>query len=123
MERDFTYVDDIVTGVVAALDNPATVDPDWNPQAPNPSTSGVAPWRILNLGAGRREQLMRYIEVLEEALGRKAELNMMPVQDGDVARTEADVSETEAALGYRQSTPIDVGVRRFVDWYRDFYQV
>ena len=65
---------------------------------------------------------MRYIEVLEEALGRKAELNMMPVQDGDVARTEADITETEAALGYRQSTPIDVGVRRFVDWYRDFYQ-
>lgn len=123
MERDFTYVDDIVDGVIAALDRPAAVDPDWNPQAPNPSTSGVAPWRILNLGAGRREQLMRYISVLEEALGRKAELNMMPVQDGDVTRTEADVTETRAALGYAPSTPIDIGVKRFVDWYRDFHGV
>ena len=123
MERDFTYVDDIVDGVIAALDHPAAVDPDWNPQAPNPSTSGVAPWRILNLGAGRREQLMRYISVLEDALGMKAQLNMMPVQDGDVARTEADVTETRAALGYAPSTPIDVGVKRFVDWYRDFYGV
>ena len=123
MERDFTYVDDIVDGVVAALDSPAAVDPDWNAQAPNPSTSGVAPWRILNLGAGRREPLMRYISVLEDALGRKAGLNMMPVQDGDVTRTEADVSETRAALGYEPQTPIDVGVKRFVGWYRDFYEV
>jgi len=123
MERDFTYVDDIVDGLIAALDQPAAIDPAWNAQAPDPSTSGVAPWRILNLGAGRREQLMRYITVLEEALGRKAELNLMPVQDGDVTRTEADVSETRAALGYAPSTPIDVGVKRFVDWYRDFYQV
>ena len=123
MERDFTYVDDIVDGVVAALDSPAAVDPDWNARAPNPSTSGVAPWRILNLGAGRREPLMRYISVLEDALGRKAGLNMMPVQDGDVTRTEADVSETRAALGYEPQTPIDVGVKRFVDWYGDFYGV
>ncbi|MCS6627400.1 NAD-dependent epimerase [Roseibacterium beibuensis] len=123
MERDFTYVDDIVDGVIAALDRPAAVDPDWDAAKPNPSTSGVAPWRILNLGAGRREQLMRYIAVLEEALGMKAELNLMPVQDGDVARTEADVTETRAALGYAPSTPIEVGVKRFVDWYRDFYGV
>lgn len=123
MERDFTYVDDIVDGVVAALDRPAAADPDWDAAKPNPSTSGVAPWRILNLGAGRREPLMRYIAVLEEALGVKAELNMMPVQDGDVARTEADVTETRAALGYDPKTPIDLGVRRFVDWYRDFYAV
>ena len=123
MERDFTYVDDIVGGVVAALDQPARVDPTWDALNPDPSTSGVAPWRILNLGAGRREPLMRYIEVLEEALGQKAALNLMPVQDGDVARTEADITETQAALGYGQSTPIDVGVRRFVDWYRDFYRV
>jgi len=123
MERDFTYVDDIVDGVVAALDRPAAVDPDWNALAPDPSTSGVAPWRILNLGAGRREPLMRYIAVLEAALGKKAELNLMPVQDGDVARTEADVTETRAALGYAPSTPIDVGVKRFVDWYRDFHAV
>ncbi|MFA4894257.1 NAD-dependent epimerase/dehydratase family protein [Brevundimonas sp.] len=123
MERDFTFIDDIVDGVIAALDHPAAIDPDWKAEAPNPSTSGVAPWRLLNLGAGRREPLMRYIQVLEEALGRKAELNLMPVQDGDVTRTEADVSETRAALGYEPATPIDVGVQRFVDWYRDFYGV
>jgi UDP-glucuronate 4-epimerase len=123
MERDFTYVDDIVQGVIAALDRPAAVDPDWDSRAPNPATSGVAPWRILNLGAGRREPLMRYISVLEEALGVTAVLNLMPVQDGDVTRTEADVSETRAALGYAPSTPIDVGVKRFVDWYRGFYGV
>ncbi|MEJ6788935.1 NAD-dependent epimerase/dehydratase family protein [Brevundimonas sp. BR2-1] len=123
MERDFTYIDDIVDGVVAALDKPAAIDPDWKAEAPNPSTSGVAPWRILNLGAGRREPLMRYIAVLEEALGRKAELNLLPVQDGDVTRTEADVEETRALLGYAPSTSIDVGVKRFVDWYRDFYRV
>lgn len=121
MERDFTYVYDIVEGVIAALDRPAAIDADWDAARPDPSTSGVAPWRILNLGAGRREQLMRYIAVLEEALGRKATLNLMPIQDGDVARTEADVSETRAALGYAPSTPIEVGVQRFVDWYRDFY--
>ena len=112
-----------VDGVIAALDTPAAADPDWKADAPNPSTSGVAPWRILNLGAGRREPLMRYISVLEDALGMKATLNMMPVQDGDVARTEADVTETRTALGYAPSTPIDVGVQRFVDWYRDFYGV
>ncbi|MGZ9098923.1 MAG: NAD-dependent epimerase/dehydratase family protein [Brevundimonas sp.] len=122
MERDFTFIDDIVDGVVAALDHPPSSDPDWRAEAPNPSTSGVAPWRILNLGAGRREPLMRYIQVLEAALGQKAELNFMPVQDGDVTRTEADVSETRTALGYTPSTPIDLGVKRFVDWYRDFYQ-
>lgn len=123
MERDFTYVDDIVDGVVAALDAPPARDPDWKAEAPSPATSGVAPWRILNLGAGRREPLSRYIEVLEQALDRKAVLNVMPTQDGEMTRTEADVAETRAAVGYEPSTPIDVGVKRFVDWYRDFYRV
>ena len=123
MERDFTYVDDIVDGVVAALDTIPMVDPAWDAKAPNPSTSGVAPWRMLNLGAGRRERLTRYIEVLEQALGRNAIINSLPVQDGEMVRTEADVTETRAALGYDPKTPIDVGVHRFVDWYRDFYGV
>ena len=123
MERDFTYIDEIVAGVIGALDRPAAADAQWNAKAPNPSTSGVAPWRVLNLGAGRREKLVRYIEVLEQALGTKAVLNMMPVQDGDLVNTEADVTETTAALGYSPSTPIDVGVGRFVDWYRDFYRI
>ncbi|WP_292039289.1 MULTISPECIES: NAD-dependent epimerase [unclassified Brevundimonas] len=121
MSRDFTYVDDIVTGVVAALDQPATVDPAWKPAAPDPSTSGVAPWRILNLGAGQPVPLMRYIEVLEHKLGRKARLNLMPMQDGDVVDTAADVSATLSALGYAPSTPVEEGVGRFVDWYCNFY--
>ena len=122
MSRDFTYVDDIVTGIVAALDQPATVKPAWDAIAPDPSTSGVAPWRILNLGAGQPVPLMRYIEVLEEELGRKAKLNLMPMQDGDVVNTEADVSATLAAIGYAPSTPVEEGVGRFVDWYCNFYR-
>lgn len=121
MQRDFTYVDDIVDGLVAAVDRPAQVNPAWDPQAPDPATSGVAPWRVLNLGNARRVELMRYIEVLEEKLGRKAELNLMPMQPGDVARTEADVEATRQALDYAPTTPVEVGVDRFVDWYLDYY--
>jgi len=123
MQRDFTFVDDIVDGLVAAIDRPAQVNPDWDPLQPDPATSGVAPWRVLNLGAGQRVELMRYIEVLEEKLGRKAELNLLPMQAGDVARTEADVDETRTALGYAPSTPVEVGVGHFVDWYLDYYAV
>jgi UDP-glucuronate 4-epimerase len=122
MQRDFTYVDDIIDGLVAAIDRPAEVDPGWDPMNPDPATSGVAPWRILNLGASRRVELMRYIEVLEEKLGRKAQLNLMPMQAGDVARTEADVEETKAALGYAPKTSIEVGVGRFVEWYLEYYR-
>jgi UDP-glucuronate 4-epimerase len=121
MQRDFTYVDDIVDGLVAAIDSPATINAAWDAQKPDPATSGVAPWRVLNLGAGRRVELMRYIEVLEEKLGRKAKLNLMPMQPGDVARTEADVAETQSAIGYAPKTPVEVGVGRFVDWYLDYY--
>ena len=122
MSRDFTYIDDIVTGIIAALDQPATINPAWDASHPDPATSGVAPWRILNLGAGQPVPLMRYIEVLEDKLGRKARLNLMPMQDGDVAHTEADVSATAAALGYAPSTRVEEGVGRFVDWYCNFYR-
>ncbi|HEX4712051.1 NAD-dependent epimerase [Phenylobacterium sp.] len=121
MQRDFTYVADIVDGLVAAIDRPAQVNPAWDPREPDPATSGVAPWRVLNLGASQRVELMRYIQVLEEKLGRKAELNLLPMQPGDVARTEADVEETRSALGYAPSTSIKVGVGKFVDWYLDYY--
>lgn len=122
MQRDFTYVADIVDGLVAAIDRPAQINPAWDPQHPDPATSGVAAWRVLNLGASRRVELMRYIEVLEEKLGRKAELNLLPMQPGDVARTEADVEETKAALGYAPSTSIETGIAAFVDWYLDYYR-
>ena len=121
MQRDFTYVGDIVAGLVAAVDRPAEVNPAWDPLEPDPATSGVAPWRVLNLGNSSRVELMRYIEVLEEKLGRKAKLNLLPMQPGDVARTEADVEETRSALGYAPSTSIEVGVSRFVDWYLEYY--
>jgi len=120
MQRDFTYVDDIVGGLLAALDRPPAPNPAWDAEAPDPATSS-APWRILNLGASRRVELMRYIEVLEEKLGRKATLNLMPMQAGDVARTEADTEETRAVLDYQPKTPIEVGVGRFVDWYLDYF--
>jgi UDP-glucuronate 4-epimerase len=121
MQRDFTYVADIVDGLVAAIDRPAKINPAWDPQKPDPATSGVAPWRVLNLGNSSRVELMRYIQVLEEKLGRKATLNLLPMQPGDVARTEADVEETRLALDYAPSTPIEVGIAAFVDWYRDYY--
>jgi UDP-glucuronate 4-epimerase len=123
MERDFTFIDDIVDGVVAALDDVPVRDPSWRSEQPSPATSGVAPWRLLNLGAGRRETLMRYIEVLEAKLGRKAVINSLPVQPGEMVRTEAGLAQTEAALGYRPRTSIEEGVGRFVDWYRGYYGV
>ena len=123
MQRDFTYVDDIVSGVVAALDRPAQIDPNWDALSPDPATSGVAPWRILNLGNSQRVELMHYIEVLEDKLGRKATLNLLPMQPGDVARTEADVSDTAVALEYSPSTPIEVGISNFVDWYLEYYNI
>jgi UDP-glucuronate 4-epimerase len=121
MQRDFTYIDDIAAGVVAALDHPAEVNLDWDPQNPDPATSGVAPWRILNIGAGEPVELMRYIQLLEEKLQRRAELNLMPMQPGDVALTEADVEETRRAVGYAPTTSVETGVAKFVDWYLTYY--
>ena len=118
MQRDFTYVDDIVAGVIAALDRPAAIDPAWNSQTPDPSTSGVAPWRVLNIGAGTRIDLMRFIELLELNLGRKAVINLLPAPPGDVPFTQADISDTTAALGYRPTTSVKEGVEAFSDWYK-----
>ena len=123
MQRDFTFIDDIAAGVVAALDTPATIDSAWDALAPDPSSSGVAPWRVLNIGASRKVELMRYIEVLEQALGTKADIRLLPMQAGDVQRTEADIDETRTALGYDPKVPVDEGVARFVAWYREYYGV
>ncbi|MBW8812473.1 MAG: NAD-dependent epimerase [Caulobacterales bacterium] len=122
MQRDFTYVDDIVDGLVAALGRPPAANPTWDAAHPDPATS-AAPWRVLNLGAGRKVELMRYIEVLEEKLGKKAVLNLMPMQPGDVTATDADITETRAVLGYQPKVNVEEGVGRFVDWYRDYYAV
>ena len=119
--RDFTYVEDIVQGVVRAMDRVAQPNPQWNSAAPDPATS-KAPYRIYNIGNQRPDELMRYIEVLEECLGRKAEKNLLPMQLGDVPDTWADVEDLVADVGYRPSTPVEIGVRRFVDWYLDYYK-
>ncbi|MBW3559987.1 MAG: NAD-dependent epimerase [Proteobacteria bacterium] len=120
--RDFTYVDDIVEGVIRALDRPASPSPEWNGHDPDPGSS-TAPYRLYNIGNQRSVELMRYIEVLEEKLGRKATLNMLPLQAGDVPATEADVSDLARDVGYQPTTTVEVGVGRFVDWYRAYYKV
>jgi UDP-glucuronate 4-epimerase len=120
--RDFTYVDDIVGGIVAAMDHVAEPNAEWDGDDPDPATS-QAPYRIYNIGNQQPVELMRYIEVLEECLGREAEKNLLPLQAGDVPDTWADVEALVADVGYRPATPIEVGVRNFVDWYLDYYNV
>ncbi len=118
--RDFTYVDDIAEGVVRALDRPAQPDPSWNSDDPDPATSN-APFRIYNIGNNRPVELLRYIEVIEECLGRKAQKNLLPLQLGDVPETSADIEDLAREVGYRPSTPVEVGVRRFVEWFCEYY--
>lgn len=120
--RDFTYVDDIVEGVIRATDRIAAPNENWKSNDPDPGTSS-APYRLYNIGNQQPVELMRYIEVIEGCLGRKAEMNLLPLQPGDVPDTYADVEDLVNDCGYRPATPIEVGVQRFVDWYRDYYQV
>ncbi len=122
MVRDFTYVDDIVEGVIRVIDRPAQADPDWSALAPRPSSSN-APYRIYNIGNSQPVKLMRYIEVLEQCLGKMAKLDLLPLQAGDVPETIADVSRLEAAVGFRPGTPVETGIARFVEWYRSYYRV
>jgi UDP-glucuronate 4-epimerase len=120
-QRDFTYVEDIAEGVIRAADHIATANPAWDGNAPDPATSR-APYRIYNIGSHRPVELLRYIEVLEDCLGKKSVRIMKPLQAGDVPNTCADVSELADAFGYRPATPIEVGVRNFVNWYREYYR-
>jgi len=120
--RDFTYVDDIVGGVVAALDHVATGNAAWDSDRPDPGTS-KAPYRLYNIGNAQPVDLMHYIEVLEKRLGRKAEKNLLPLQAGDVPDTWADVEDLVTDVGYRPATPVEVGVGRFVDWYLDYHKI
>jgi len=121
MRRDFTYIDDIVEGVVRVLDKPATPDPNWSGEEPNPGTSS-APYRLYNIGNHQPVELLRFIEALEDALGIKAEKNFLPLQPGDVPATYADVDDLIKDVDFKPNTPIEVGIRRFVEWYRSFYQ-
>lgn len=122
MRRDFTYVDDIVEGVMRTLDNTATPNPDWDGAQPDPGTSS-APSRLYNIGNNNPVELMDLISTLEKALGRTAEKNLLPIQPGDVPATYADVDDLMRDVGFKPATPIAEGVQRFVEWYRNYYQV
>jgi UDP-glucuronate 4-epimerase len=120
-KRDFTYIDDIVEGVIRTLDGPALPNPQWNSDTPDSATS-YAPYRLYNIGNNQPVELMRYIEVLEDCLGKKAEKNMLPLQDGDVPATYADIDDLVRDVGFKPATPIETGIANFVAWYREYYR-
>lgn len=120
MARDFTYIDDIVAGVVRVLDRPATADPAWSAAAPDPGSS-CAPYRVFNIGNNQPVRLLDFIEAIETALGREAVKDFQPMQPGDVSSTFADIDALGAWTGYRPSTPLPEGLARFTAWYRDYY--
>ncbi|MCL2021503.1 MAG: NAD-dependent epimerase [Betaproteobacteria bacterium] len=119
--RDFTYIDDIAEGIVRVLDRPATADPDWRGEQPDPGSSR-APWRVYNIGNHRPVELLDYIAALEKALGRRAEMELLPMQAGDVPDTCADVEDLAREFDFRPDTPIETGIARFVTWYRDYFK-
>ena len=120
MRRDFTYIDDVAEGVIRVLDRPPQADPAFDKRAPDPATSW-APYRVFNIGNHQPVELMAYIEALEQALGKTAQKNFLPLQDGDVPATHADTAELERATGFSPATPVAEGVRHFVDWYRSYH--
>jgi UDP-glucuronate 4-epimerase len=122
MKRDFTYVDDIVEGIVRLLPNAPKPNPNWNAERPDPATS-FAPYKIYNIGNNKPVELLHYIEVLESKLGKKAIKNFLPMQDGDVPETYANVDDLMNDVGFKPSTSIEVGIGNFVDWYKDYYKV
>ncbi len=122
MQRDFTYIDDIVEGVYRTAEQIAVANPDWIGSAPDPGSS-AAPYRIYNIGNNQPVRLNRFIEVIEQAVGREAQKNLLPMQPGDVPATYADIEALEVAVGFRPATPIETGVQQFVDWYREYYAV
>jgi UDP-glucuronate 4-epimerase len=119
-KRDFTYVSDIANGVVRSMDRIAQPNAQWNSDMPDPSSSN-APYRLYNIGNSAPVELMRYIEVLEQYLGKKAEKNMLPLQVGDVPDTYADVQALIDDVGFKPATPVEVGIKNFVEWYLEYY--
>jgi UDP-glucuronate 4-epimerase len=120
MRRDFTYIDDIVAGVIACADKPATPNPAFDAAAPDPASSW-APHRLFNIGNSEPVELLRFIEVLEQALGRPAIRDLQPMQPGDVEATAADTALLEAWVGFRPATPLAEGLQRFAAWYREYH--
>ncbi|MDO5506280.1 MAG: NAD-dependent epimerase [Pseudoxanthomonas suwonensis] len=121
--RSFTYIDDIVEGVLQTLERPAAVDPAWDATDPDPASSGVAPYRLYNIGNERPVELLQFIRLLEQALGREARLELLPLQPGDVPDTHADVADLIAATGYRPTVSVEDGVARFAAWFRDYHGI
>ncbi|MDH5398595.1 MAG: NAD-dependent epimerase/dehydratase family protein, partial [Cyclobacteriaceae bacterium] len=122
MQRDFTYIDDIVNGVVAVIKNQAKPNPEWSGKTPDPGTS-KAPYKIYNIGNNQPVKLMDFISELEKQIGKEAIKNMEPIQPGDVAATWADTSDLAADCNYQPNTPVSEGIKNFVDWYKSFYHV
>lgn len=120
--RDFTFIDDVVEGVIRVLDRPAPVNAKWRGDDPDPGTS-KAPWRVYNIGNNSPVELLDYIAAIEKALGKKAQMKMLPLQAGDVPDTYADVSDLSEQFGYKPSTPVTQGIEKFVAWYRDYFKV
>ncbi len=120
MYRDFTYIDDIIEGVVRSIDNPAAPNPEWDGTQPDPATS-YAPYRTYNIGSNNPIKLMAFVEEIEKALGKDATKNLMPLQPGDVVKTYADTTNLEKDLGYKPTTPVTTGVKRFIEWYVEYY--
>jgi UDP-glucuronate 4-epimerase len=120
MQRDFTYIDDIVEGVVRVAARPAQPNPNWNGATPDPGSS-FAPWRVYNIGNHSPVELLHFIRTIEEKIGRQAQLNFLPLQPGDVPSTCADVADLMQDVDFKPATPIEVGISRFIDWYRDYY--
>jgi UDP-glucuronate 4-epimerase len=121
MQRDFTYIDDIVEGVIRALDRPAKPDPAWSGESPDSATSS-APWRLYNIGNHQPVELLRMIEMLEQAIGKTAKKNFLPIQPGDVPATCADVQALMDDVGFTPGTPLEEGIKKFVEWYRAYYK-
>lgn len=122
MIRDFTYIDDVIEGVVRTIDRPAMPDSAWSGDAPDSATS-YAPYRIYNIGNNRPVELLRYIEVLEKCLGKKAKMELLPMQEGDVPATYANTDDLEHDVGFRPRTTVETGIARFVEWYKDYYGI
>ena len=122
MKRDFTYIDDIVEGIARLINLPPSPNSGWSGTTPDPSSS-FAPYKIYNIGNNRPVELLRFIEVLEENIGREAEKNFLPIQKGDVEATFADINDLMNHVGYKPSTPIETGIKNFVEWYKSFYKV
>jgi len=122
MQRDFTYIDDIVEGVVRVIERPAQPNPDWNGDNPDPGSS-YAPYKIYNIGNNQPVELMHFIEVIENTLGKKAKKNLLPLQPGDVPATYANIDDLVRDTGFKPSTPLEVGIPKFIKWYREYFKV